>query len=140
MFDFLGDLFTSFFKSDYSGVADKYLDKCRVRFTQDSIKDETRDGYDLNKVIRQLNNKTIASNNLPVIRCLKKNGKVYSEDNRRLYVFKQATTVQKIPVVWSDWEDFDQDKFTTTNDGKSIRVRSGRGYDAGYGGGYGGGY
>src|SRR5690606_18216250 len=58
-----------------------------------------------------------------------KNGKIYSLDNRRLYVFQQAGV--KIRWVKADpktvkREVIDGDKWSTKNDGKSIRVRKGK--------------
>ncbi len=125
MFAFFRDMLTGFFKSNYSGEADEWLDKSSIRYTQDSIKEETQDGYDLKDVIRQLENGTIDPKNIPVIRVFKKNGKIYSEDNRRLYIFKHARAVQKVPVkYWYEGYEISDDKFTTRNDGASIRVRS----------------
>jgi hypothetical protein len=125
MFAFFRDLQTGFFKSDYSGVADEWVDKYSIRYTQDSIKEETQDGYNLMDVIRQLENGTIDPKNIPVIRVFKRNGKTYSQDNRRLYVFKQAKTVEKVPVkYWYEGYDVSDENFTTKNDGFSIRVPS----------------
>eukprot|EP00966_Prymnesium_polylepis_P233675 5404837-Prymnesium_polylepis.1 len=101
MIAFFQDSYASFYKSDFSGDAEEYLPVTQIRYTQDSIKWQTRDGYVLSDVIRQLDNGSKSAHKLPVIQVfMNKDGKIFSVDNRRLYVFKQANKIYKVPVKW----------------------------------------
>ncbi|MDN4092515.1 hypothetical protein [Brevibacillus agri] len=68
----------------------------------------------------------INPNDIPVIEIFELDGKIYTLDNRRLFVFQQAginiryvkASLEKV-MSQSSW------KFTTINDGASIKVRIG---------------
>jgi len=103
------------------------LDPADIRFTQDSISSTFRDGSSIDDLIEGLKNGTISADEIPTIRVFEMDGKIYSLDNRRLYAFKKAG-VRRINVEWVNpstpeiakeltW------KFTTINNGISIRVR-----------------
>lgn len=100
-----------------------FLDPKTIRFTQDSIKSEFKNGQSVDELINALVSGKVKASDLPPIRIFEKDGKLYSLDNRRLYAFQQAGI--PIPTVRATPEDVDREawKFTTKNDGISIRVR-----------------
>jgi hypothetical protein len=106
-----------------------YIDPKQVRFTQDSIAARFKNGGSIYDLIEDLKSGKVKPEDIPPIRVFEKNGKIYSLDNRRLYVFQQAGV--KIRWVKADpktvkREVIDGDKWSTKNDGKSIRVRKGK--------------
>lgn len=62
----------------------------KIRYTQDSISKNFRDGSSVDDMISGLKNGSITPDDVPSIQVFKKNGVLYSLDNRRLYAFKQA--------------------------------------------------
>jgi RHS repeat-associated protein len=95
----------------------------KIRYTQDSIKNSYKDGQSLDATIAQLRSGATAAEDIPPIRVFERYGKIYSLDNRRLYAFKQAgVPVRFVKATPRQVED-ESWKFTTQNDGASIRVR-----------------
>ncbi|MEU7012481.1 RHS repeat-associated core domain-containing protein [Streptomyces sp. NPDC046385] len=94
-----------------------------VRFSQDSISGSFSDGRSLSQAIDDLAAGRKTANDFPAIRVFQQDGKLYTLDNRRLYVFKEAgvsinfTRAIAEEVAGQSW------KMTTRNDGTSIRVR-----------------
>lgn len=107
-------------------IAEKgYIDPQKVRFVQDSIKSEFKDGKKLKDAVDALKNGKMKVDEFPPIRIFNQDGKIYSLDNRRLEVFKQAG-VSKIPYQRATEQELTKElpyKFTTTNDGISIKIR-----------------
>ncbi|CAG2225641.1 unnamed protein product [Mytilus edulis] len=72
---------------------------------------------------------SITTSHIPFITVVMKNGKFYTADNRRLWVFRKAEeagSVHEIAVNQGTNETFrtkSGTKFTTSNDGISIRIR-----------------
>jgi filamentous hemagglutinin len=94
-----------------------------IRFTQDSIKNTFKDGHTLTELIDDLKSGRVSADDLPAIRIFEKDGKIFSLDNRRLKAFQEAgVQIRTIPADEIANEAF---KFTTTNNGTSIRVRGG---------------
>ncbi|MFG3042194.1 RHS repeat-associated core domain-containing protein [Streptomyces sp. NPDC048330] len=94
-----------------------------IRYSQDSIKGSFKDGQTFEQAIDDLQAGRVTANDFPAIRIFEQEGKIFTLDNRRLYVFKEAgkpinfrrATPQEIAN--ESW------KMTTLNDGTSIRVR-----------------
>lgn len=99
------------------------MDPGKIRYTQDSIKGSYKDGRSVEDTVASLKSGEVGADDIPPIRIFEQYGKVYSLDNRRLYTFKEAG----IPVrfVRATPQQVQQEawKFTTKNDGTSIRVR-----------------
>jgi len=100
------------------------LDPHKIRFTQDSIKREFKNGKKLEDVVRDLRSGKISPDDFPPIRILEYNGNIYSLDNRRLKVFQDAGIKIKTKIVFmKDVEREFKRKFTTTTGGYTIKVR-----------------
>jgi filamentous hemagglutinin len=101
-----------------------YVRSERIRFTQDSIKSTFKDGRSVQGLIDDLKAGRVTGDDVPPIRVFERNGELYSLDNRRLYAFQEVgVPIRTIPATAEEvaaeaW------KFTTKNDGLSIRVRS----------------
>ena len=108
-----------------------YIDPFLVRFTQDSanwyFKDRTT-GQTIGTVgdlVNGLRSGTIKPTDLPPINVVLKNGGLWSLDNRRLEAFRRAGVPIRYKLInWSqsvvdEWNR----KFTTNNNGESIRLR-----------------
>ncbi|HEX4965393.1 MAG TPA: Ig-like domain-containing protein [Thermoanaerobaculia bacterium] len=95
-----------------------------VRFSQDSVAYEFKNGNALKDTIEGLRTGKIDPKEFmkKPIRLVEKDGKIYSLDNRRLYVFKEAGI--EVPYVKLDHIPADElSKFSTKNDGFSVMVR-----------------
>ena len=64
---------------------------------------------------------------LPRITVCEKDGKWYTADNRRLWMFKHMERLGKLRTIMVDEGSFSvfigSSKFTTTNDGVSVEIR-----------------
>uniref|UniRef100_UPI003F49333C hypothetical protein n=1 Tax=Pseudonocardia sp. CA-138482 TaxID=3240023 RepID=UPI003F49333C len=103
------------------------INPASVRFTQDDIGGNFRDGRTVKDLVEGLRNGSVDPAKIPMIRLVEKDGKLYSLDNRRLAAFKEAGVdvryrMAKPREIASEWER----KFTTDNDGTSIIIRGGR--------------
>ncbi|XP_036369109.1 uncharacterized protein LOC118767871 [Octopus sinensis] len=97
-----------------------------IRYTQDSIACKFRNGTTLTETISDLVKGTITPDGIPVISVYLKDGKYYSTDNRRLYVFKELQSRSQPDLkirVHVTSAALPPSKFTTLNDGQSIKVR-----------------
>ena len=62
---------------------------------------------------------------LPKIRVVRKDGFYYAFDNRRLYVYRVLQfkgVLEKVEVELAPLRYFQQDRFTTENNGESIKL------------------
>lgn len=102
-----------------------YRDPAKIRYSQDSIRTTFRDGRTVKELTEGLKSGKIKPEDIPPIRLVKKDGKWYSLDNRRLKAFKDAgvrvRTRKATPEEIA--EAIQKDKFSTRNDGASVRVR-----------------
>jgi hypothetical protein len=96
-----------------------------IRFTQNSIKNKFGNGRSLDIGIGGLKSGKTTTYDIEPIRIFKKNRKIYTLDNRRLYVFQEANV--RIRTKWATSREIAREswKFTTKNQGTSIRVRRG---------------
>ena len=96
-----------------------------IRYTQDSIAKNFRDGRSVADMISGLKNGSISPNDVPPIRVFEMDGILYSLDNRRLYAFKQAS-MNKIRIRMVNKDEIAKelsDKFTTKDGGLSVFER-----------------
>jgi len=110
-------------KSKIIGSAIRFRNPGSISFTQSSIKRNFSDGGSIDDLIAKLRSGQVKSDALPPIRIFRKDGKVFSLDNRRLYAAQQAGV--KIKTVGATQDEILSEawKFTTKNGGASIRVR-----------------
>lgn len=99
-----------------------------IRFKQDSIKREFQNGKGVNDTALLLCTGSMSPNEFPSISVSKKDNKYYSFDNRRLYVFRVAEyhgaiSHIKVRIAPSYRARFDDETFTTTDDGREVKVR-----------------
>lgn len=73
--------------------------------------------------ISGLKNGSIKPTDLPEIRIVEKDGKLFTLDNRRLYAAHEAGTQVRYRMATPEEVAKESWKFTTQNDGTSIRVR-----------------
>jgi hypothetical protein len=108
-----------FFKLSASGT----INPMRIRFSQDSISPYFQDGSSVTTVAQSLKKGTIKASAFPPIRVVSHDSRVYTLDNRRLYAFQVAGVdigYEKVsPKPVDEWNS----KYTTKNNGASIRVR-----------------
>lgn len=111
-----------------SGRSYQYLKPSEIRYTQDSISSRfSKSKKTLQETLQSLLRKGIPKRDVPMIRVVQRNGKWWSFDNRRLWVFKELEKeggckiikVEVVPIDENEWRK----KFTTQNDGTSVRIR-----------------
>jgi RHS repeat-associated protein len=108
------------------GKWDGVMNTSTIRFTQDSVGKAFKDGSGtLSDLVKGLKDGSVKTTDVPAIRVFQKDGKWYTLDNRRLEAFKQAD-VKNIPIKKATQEEIEKEawKFTTKNDGASVRVRN----------------
>lgn len=94
-----------------------------VRFSQDSIGAKFSDGRSVTQVIDDLKAGRTTADDIPPIRVFEREGKRYTLDNRRLYVFQEAGVNIRFKRATAAEVENQAWKFTTKNDGVSIIVR-----------------
>ncbi|MFQ2879928.1 hypothetical protein ACLILY_32005, partial [Mycobacterium sp. MS3] len=102
-----------------------FINPHHVRFTQDSIGSKFSNGASVQEFIGMLESGRLHPTDVPPIRIVEYNEKIYSFDNRRLWAYQQAG-VMEIPFKRVPIEDNLVEwgrKFGTKNDGVSVRVR-----------------
>jgi RHS repeat-associated protein len=98
------------------------IDPNQVRFSQNSISANFKDGTSVSDLTKGLKNGSISPNDIPAIRIVEKDGLTFTLDNRRLKAFQDAglpINYQRLDLIPNN-QKF---KFTTTNQGTSIDVR-----------------
>jgi RHS repeat-associated protein len=94
-----------------------------VRYSQDSIKGSFKDGRTFGQAIDDLKTGRATANDFPAIRIFEHEGKIYTLDNRRLYVFKESNVPINFRRATPQEVASEGWKMTTQNEGTSIRVR-----------------
>ncbi|XP_078492252.1 uncharacterized protein LOC100182085 [Ciona intestinalis] len=97
-----------------------------IQFSQDSVAKSFKDGTELHETCRLISTGSVSADEIRPIRVIIKDNKAISVDNRRLYVFRVLETAGylhsiKVQVI----NQYDEDRFTSTNDGCHARLRSG---------------
>lgn len=82
-----------------------------------------RDGPSIDDLAAELRSGRIRPHDVPAIRIFEREGKLFTLDNRRLEAFRRAGV--DIPVRMATPQEITEEawKFTTHNDGVSIRIR-----------------
>ncbi|XP_078489789.1 uncharacterized protein LOC144746290 isoform X1 [Ciona intestinalis] len=104
----------------------QYLAPLDIRFSQDSIRSSFQDGRSIMQAIIDIRNGRMEATDFPTISVIFQNGNYYTGDNRRLYVFRVLQCegiLNRVPVYTTTY--INPRKFTTYNQGVSIRVRQG---------------
>ena len=95
-----------------------------VYFSQDSIRCVFRNGVSVNETIDSVIDGKVQVADIPHITVVKLNERYYSQNNRRLYIFRVLHCLGYLNEIWvntSTRVNFKQ--FTTKNKGESVRVR-----------------
>jgi hypothetical protein len=105
------------------GESIQLLDPQSIRFSQASIKVTFRDGTSIDDLAEELQSGRLPPHNVPAIRVFEREGKLFTLDNRRLEAFRRAGV--DVPVRMATPQEIAEEawKFTTPNDGVSIRIR-----------------
>jgi len=109
-------------KKEFEGLSmSGVLDPNRIRFSQNSIAEEFKDGGKIEDLIHAL--KEGQKVDVPPIRIVEFEGQIYTLDNRRLYSYQQANL--EIPYLKLDVIPAKEKalKFTTQNQGVKIDIR-----------------
>ena len=104
-------------------VAQSAIDPFQVRFSQHSISRRFKTGETIDDLAIRLRAGRIELASIPPIRVVERRGLLFTLDNRRLEAFRRAGV--DIPYRMASAEEAagEEWKFTTTNDGLSVRVR-----------------
>jgi hypothetical protein len=99
------------------------MDPNQVRFSQNSISYWLSQGQTIDDLAEGLRSGQIHAKEIPPLRLVQKGGLFYTLDNRRLEAFRRAGI--EIPWRIATPEEIDREswKFTTTNEGISVRIR-----------------
>ena len=99
------------------------IDPHSIRFSQSSISNYFRDGSCIDDLAFALRKGTINANEVPQIRLVNRDNLQFTLDNRRLEAFRRADV--QVPYRMATHEEMTSEawKFTTTNEGTSIRIR-----------------
>ncbi|CAE7750250.1 unnamed protein product [Symbiodinium sp. CCMP2592] len=98
-----------------------------IFFSQDSIKRQFQDGRSLDLMKRELKGGVKDLSQIPRITVVRHEGRGFSVDNRRLWVFKHVFRgTKQILVTWGMQDHQFWSKFTTKNHGVDVRVRGER--------------
>lgn len=100
-----------------------------IRFIQDTISSRFQDGRMIDDVINDIRRNRNVINQIPLIKVINKWNHYYSFDNRRLYMFRVLECegiIRKIKVKQVPADMLIPERFTTKNEGISIRLRQGR--------------
>lgn len=95
----------------------------QIYFTHNSVANRFRCGRSIHETVERLKRKNICAYDFPEITVFQRDGKWHSLDNRRLWCFKEAG-LTSVPVRHIDASKAAERKFTTTNGGESVVVRS----------------
>jgi RHS repeat-associated protein len=96
----------------------------QVRFTQNSISSSFKQGGTVGGLAEGLKVGAVSAEKVPAIRVVEMNGKLYSLDNRRLEAFRRAGVSPRFEVIPLNQAEKELSwKFTTKNDGESVRVK-----------------
>ncbi len=109
-------------------VVEALVDPNTIKFTQDSVKrtfGKGEDGPSLKGLIDDLKSGKVTADDIPAIRTFSKDGQTFSLDNRRLKAFQEAgVPIRTRPATTQEIAN-DAFKFTSKNDGESVKVRGG---------------
>ena len=123
IFDFESDFLGATDDEDFGGMDTKDPDD--IRYMHNSIRPKFTCTRPLTQTISELEaegDERVMK--IPTITIFQYHGKWFSVNNRRLYCFKKASNIDKIPVNIVDKDDvgYFESRFTTKNEGTDVRV------------------
>ena len=101
------------------------LSPAEIRFMHDRINNKFQNGNSVNDTIEKIASGEWSIGCLPRIRVVKMHNRYYAFDNRRLYVYRvlhYRGLLQTVKVQLAPIHQFQPQKFSTKNDGKSITL------------------
>ena len=109
--------------STLAGHTAKTINPNTVRFSQDSAKAAFGKGGSIQEMADALRSGALKPDQVPAIRLVERDGQLFTLDNRRLEAFRRAGV--DVPYRMATPEEAAREswKFTTRNDGVSIRIR-----------------
>ena len=99
------------------------VDPSDIRFSQNNISENFRDGSSVDDLVTGLLNSTVDPNSIPPIRVFEVDGQLVTLDNRRLYAYQQADIPIRVEPATPAQIRNESFKFTTENGGTDIDVR-----------------
>lgn len=96
-----------------------------IRFSQSSVRGAFGDGGSVKGLADALRSGAVQPGDIPAIRLVERNGKYFTLDNRRLAAFREAGVDIPYRMATADEIAGEAWKFTTRNDGVSIRIGGG---------------
>ncbi|XP_078487949.1 uncharacterized protein LOC113475601 [Ciona intestinalis] len=112
-------------RNQYTGNL-RIMKPSMIQFSQDSIAKSFKNGTELHETCQLISTGSVSVDEIRPIRVIIKDNKAISVDNRRLYVFRVLEIAGhlhsiKVQVI----NQYDEDRFTSTNGGCHARLRSG---------------
>jgi hypothetical protein len=104
-------------------LAEARIDPSQVRFTQASVAPRFKDGGTIDDFAGDLRSGPIDPSAIPPIRIVVRDGLLFTLDNRRLEAFRRARVEVPFRMATAEEAAAEQWKFTTMNDGISVRLR-----------------
>lgn len=101
------------------------MNPATIRFSQSSIKGTFGSGRSVNGLADDLRSGAVQAGDVPAIRLAPRNGNYFTLDNGRLAAFQDAGVDVPYRLATADEIAAESWKFTTRNDGLSIRIRGG---------------
>lgn len=98
------------------------MSPAQIHFIQDSIANRFTCGRSVRDTMEKLKRGVLRALDIPTIRVFQWKGKWHTEDNRRLWCFKEAG-LSSVPVKRICVFQVDTRKFSTTNNGLSVFMR-----------------
>ena len=102
------------------------IDPALPRFGYASVRATFREGRPVGDLARGPRDGSIAPTDVPPIRVLERGGMLFALDNRRLWASREAGADAPSRMATDDGRRAEAWKFTTTNNGASVRVTRGR--------------
>ncbi|XP_056022114.1 uncharacterized protein LOC130054980 [Ostrea edulis] len=102
------------------------INPSEIYYSQDSIKEKFFDGQTIYSSLSECREKPYVINMIPTMRVCLKDGKWYTLDNRRLWVFKRLEAegyISDVEVMIVSSSELTASKFTTNNGGTSVIIR-----------------
>jgi hypothetical protein len=101
----------------------KAINPSTIRFSQDSTKATFGKGGSIQEMADALRSGTLKPDQVPAIRLVERDGQLFTLDNRRLEAFRRAGVDVQYRMATPDEAAREAWKFTTRNEGVSIRIR-----------------
>ncbi len=99
------------------------IDPWSVRFSHDSICNTFRDGRTIDELAFAVRAGIVSAFDVEAIRLVERDSRLYTLDNRRLEAFRRADVAVAYRMATAEEAEDAALKFTSHNDGLSIRVR-----------------